>query len=153
MKKTFVAILSMALLLTLFCGSALAYTGDLTATATKCYADAAMTHYVGTVSAGTSVLVNSYHDSAEIYVNGKVVYVDASDLVHTDIPSDYLATIVKGTKIYQQASTSAKSYKVRKNYSVKVCAISGNWALVQTTGKKGLYAFVKVSKLADIRTK
>ena len=153
MKKTIVAILAMALLLTLCCGTALAYTGDLTATDTKCYTSPAMTEYVGTIPAGTSVLVRSYDAYADVYVNGKVVYVNAEDLLHTDIPSDYLATLAKGTRIYQQASTSAKAATLKKGHSVKVCAIKGDWALVQTTGSKGLYAFVKVSKLTDIRTK
>ena len=153
MKKTFVAILAMALMLTLCCGSALAYTGDLTATETKCYTTAAMTEYVGSIPAGTSVLVRSYDTYADIYVNGKVVYVKASDLLHTDIPTDYLATLKKGTKVYQQADGDAKCGKLKKNLAVKVCAISGDWALVQTTGGKGIYGFVKVSKLTGIHRK
>ena len=35
---------------------------------------------------------------------------------------------------------------------MKVCAVYGDWALVQTTGSKGIYGFVKVAKLTDIRT-
>ncbi|MBR1821558.1 MAG: hypothetical protein IJ769_08050 [Clostridia bacterium] len=153
MKKTMVATLAVALLLTLLCGTALAYNGDLTATDAKAYSNASMTEYVGTIPAGTSVLVRSYDGYADVYVNGKVVYIDASDLLHTDIPSDYVATLVKGTKVYQRPASSAKSAKLKKDGSVKVCAVSGDWALVQTTGSKGIYGFVKVSKLTDIRTK
>ncbi len=153
MKKTMFAILAMALLLIFCCGSALAYTGDLTATETKCYTSPAMTEYVGTIPAGTSVLVRSYDAYADVYVKGKVVYVDTGDLLHTDIPSDYIATVKKGTRVYQQADTSAKSFKVKSSHTVKLCAINGDWALIQTTGSKGLYAFVKVAKLTGIRTK
>ena len=34
---------------------------------------------------------------------------------------------------------------------MKVCKVSGDWALVQTTGSRGLYAFVKVNKLANVK--
>ena len=153
MKKTIVAILAMALLLTLIGGTALAYNGDLTTVDTKAYSSPAMTEYVGTIPAGTSVLVRSYENYADVYMDGKVVYVDASNLLHTTISSDYVATLVKGTTVYQQPKTSAQSAKVKKNGTVKVCAISGDWALVQTTGSKGLYAFVKIAKLSDIRMK
>ena len=153
MKKTIVAILAMALLLTLFCGVALAVTGDLTTVDTKAYSTPAMTEYVGTIPAGTAVLVRSYENYADVYVNGKVVYVNPSDLLHTKIESNYLATLVEGTKVYQQPKTAAKSAKVKKDGTVKVCAISGDWALVQTTGSKGLYAFVKIASLTDIRMK
>ena len=95
---------------------------------------------------------DNYRDAA-LYVNGKVVYVKASDLLHTDIPTDYLATLKKGTKVYQQADSEAKCGKLKKNLAVKVCAISGDWALVQTTGGKGIYGFVKVSKLTGIHRK
>ena len=37
--------------------------------------------------------------------------------------------------------------------TVKLLKVKGDWALVQTTGKAGLYAFVKVSKLSDIKAK
>ena len=153
MKKTIVAILAMALMLTLCCGVALAYTGDLTATDTKCYTSPAMTEYVGTIPAGTSVLVRSYDAYADVYVNGKVVYVKSGDLLHTDIPSDYLATLVKGTKVYQQPKSSSKACRLKKDGTVRVCAVSGDWALVQTTHGVGIYGFVKMSKLTNIRTK
>ena len=151
MKKTLIAILSMALLLTLFCGSALASTGDVTTSAAKAYSDAAMTQYVGTIPAGTAVLVRSRDGYADVYLNGKVVYVDVADLLSGDISGDYDATLVKGTVIYQRATTSAKSYTIKADGSVNVCAVSGDWALVRTTGSKRLYAFVKIDKLTNIR--
>lgn len=151
MKKTLIAILAMALLLTLFCGSALAYTGDVTTSAAKAYADAEMTKYVGTIPVGTAVLVRSHDKYADIYLNGKVVYVNVADLLTGDISGDYNATLVKGTVVYQRATTAAKSYKLKTDGSVNVCAVSGDWALVRTTGSKTLYAFVKINKLSSIR--
>ena len=153
MKKTMMAILAMALLLTLFCGSALAYSGDLTTDVAKAYADAAMTKYVGTVPAGTSVLVRSYDAYADILVDGKVVYIDTDKLLHTDIASDYTAVLEKGTKVYQRPTSSAKCLILKKEGTVKVCAVANDWALVQTTGKLGVYGFVKLNKLTGIKMK
>ena len=151
MKKTIISILAVALMLTVLCGSALAASGDLTVTSVKAYSDSAMTNYVGTIPAYTSVVVRSYDNYADVYVNGKVVYINADALLRTDAPANFSATLKKGTKVYQRATTSAKSYTLKSAGTVKVLKTSGNWALVQTTGSKGLYAFVKLSKLSDIR--
>ena len=153
MKKMLIAVLAVVLLLVIGCGSALAYTGDLTTSDTKIYSDSGMTNYVGVIPAGTSVLVRSYETYADVYYNGKVVYVKASDLLHGDITGDYNATLLKGTKVYQRANTSAKSYKVKGAVTVNVCAVAGDWALVRTLNSKGVFAFVKVSKLVDIKQK
>ncbi len=150
MKKTMIAVLAAMLMLALCCGSALAYNGDITTSNAKAYADAAMTQLVGAIPAGTSVLVRSYDSYADVYYNGKVVYVAPSDLLNGDITGDYNATLPKGTKIYQRAVTSAKSRKLKKDVFVNVCAVSGDWALVRTTGDVTLFAFCKVSKLTNI---
>lgn len=152
MKKTMIAVLAMALLLAIG-GSALAATGDITTTDAKAYADAAMTTYVGTIPAGTSVLVRSYDSYADVYMNGKIVYVRPADLLKGDIEGEYNATLEKGTKVYQRANTSAKSIKLKKGGTVNVCAVSGEWALVRTTGKTGVFAYVKLEKLTNIRKK
>ena len=153
MKKMMVAVLAVALVLAMFCGQAFAYNGDITTKDAKAYSDAAMKNYVGTIPAGTSLLVRSYDAYADVYVNGQVCYIKTSTLLHDDIASDYIATLVKGTRVYQRAATSAKSIKLKKDGKVKVCAVSGDWALVQTTGSKGVYGFVKVGKLTGIRLK
>ena len=153
MKKTFVAILAMALLLTLLGGTALAYSGDLTATDTKCYSNSTMTEYVGTIPAGTSVLVRSRDGFADLYVDGKVVYISASALLNRDVTSDYAASLGKGVRVYQQASTSADSIKLPKEVTVNICAVNGDWALVQTTNKAGIYGYVRVDRLSDIHLK
>ena len=150
MKKTLTAVLAAMLMLALCCGSALAYTGDITTSNAKAYADPEMTQLVGAIPAGTSVLVRSYDAYADVYYNGKVVYLAPSDLLNGDITGDYNAVLLKGTKIYQRAATSAKSQKLKKDVNVNVCAVSGDWALVRTTGDLTLFAFVKVGKLTNI---
>ena len=153
MKKKIMAILAMALVLTMIGAQALAATGDLTVKSVKVYSDAEMKNCIGTLPAMTSLLVRSYDSFADIYIDGKICYIDASALLHKNIASDYYATLKKGTLVYQRATTSANTIKLTKKYSVKLCAVSGDWALVQTTGKKGMYGFVKVSKLTNLRVK
>ncbi len=153
MKKTMVAILAVAMILTMLCGQALAVSGDITTRNVKAYADAGMTKYVGTIPGATALFVRSYDSFADVYVAGKIVYINASALLHKNISTKYVATLEKGTKVYQRADTSAADYTLKKGGTVKVCKVSGDWALVQTTGKKGLYAFVKVGKLSNIRVK
>lgn len=149
MKKTMIAILTLALLLALS-GTALAYTGDITTCNAKAYADPDMTILVGGIPAGTSVLVRSYEKYADVYYEGKVVYLQPSDLLRGDVTGDYNATLEKGTKVYQRASSTARNAKLKKACQVNVCAVSGDWALVRTTDNSSLFAFVKVSKLTNI---
>ena len=153
MKKTMIAILAVALILTMLCGQALAASGDITTKSVKAYADAAMTKYVGTIPAYTALVVRSHDTFADVYVNGKIVYISDSALLNKDASSKYVATLNKGTKVYQRATTSANDYTLQDSGTVKVCKVSGDWALVQSTGSKGLYAFVKVNKLTNIRVK
>lgn len=153
MKKTMMAVLAAVLMLALGCGSALAYSGDITTSNAKAYADPGMTQLLGAIPAGTSVLVRSYESYADVYYNGKVVYLAPSDLLNGDISGDYNATLPKGTKVFQRASSSARNRKLKKDVLVNVCAVSGDWALVRTTGDVTLYAFVKVGKLTNITAK
>ena len=153
MKKIMIAVLAAALMLALLCGSALAVSGDITIKNAKAYSDAAMTKYVETIPAYTALLVRSYDDYADVYINGKVYYIKPSALLQKDAPAKYTATLNKGTKVYQRASTAANSYTLKNGGTVRVCKVVDDWALVQSTGGKGLYAFVKVGKLTNIHTK
>lgn len=153
MKKTMIALVAAVLMLALGCGSALAYSGDVTTSNAKAYADPQMTKPVGVIPAGTAVLVRSYESYADVYYQGKVVYLAPSDLLNGDISGDYNATLLKGTRIYQRAATSAASRKLTKDVRVNVCAVSGDWALVRTTGDVTLFAFVKIGKLTNIAPK
>ena len=153
MKKTMVAFLAMAMILALFCSQALAVTGDITVRETNVYSDAEMKNPVGKLPAYTSVLVRAYDSIADIYVDGKICYVNPSDLLRKDASSNYYATLKKGTRIYQCPASNANSRKLKKSGTVKLCLVNGDWALVRSTGKTGVYAFVKISKLSDIRTK
>ena len=150
MKRAVFFALSVALILTLLCGQALAAGGDITIREVKAYSDPDMTNYVGTIPTATSLLVRSYEKYADVYVNGKLVYIDASALLNRDIAGPYNATLKKGTRVYQRATTSAKSVKLKKSGVVNICAMSGDWALVRSTGSLGAFAFVKTSKLTNI---
>ena len=150
MKKTIMTILAVALLLTLFCATALASHGDITVKATNVYADPALKNYVGTIPAYTALLVRSNDSYTDVYINGKVYYISKSSLLNKNLAGDYVATLDKGTKVYQRASTAARSYTLKQEGAIQVCKVKGEWALVQTLGDKGLYAFVKIDKLQNI---
>ena len=150
MKKMLVTMLAVALLLALFCGSAMASFGDITIKAAKAYTDSAMTDYAGTIPAYTALVVRANDKFADVYINGKIYYIKPSTLYGKTIFGDYYATINKGTKVYQRASTSARSYTLKKSGKVQICKVRGEWALVQTMGERGLYAFVKIDKLKNI---
>ena len=150
MKKMLVTMLAVALLLALFCGSAMASFGDITIKAARAYTDTAMTEYAGTIPAYTALLVRAEDKFADVYINGKVYYIKSSTLYGRTIFGDYYATLGEGTKVYQRASTSANSYKLKKSGMVQICKVRGEWALVQTMGERGLYACVKISQLKNI---
>ena len=150
MKKTILTVLAVSLLLTLFCGAALASHGDLTVKAAKAYADSTMKEYVGTIPAYTAVVVRSNDSYTDVYYNGHVYYINGANLLNKSKLADYVALLGKGTKVYQRASSDANSYTLKKSGAVQICAVKGDWALVQTLGERGLYAFVKVDKLQNI---
>jgi len=150
MKKTIITILAVALLLSMFCATAMASHGDITVKATKLYADSAMTMYVGTIPAYTALVVRSNDSYTDVYVNGQVFYTNGSTLLNVNKLGDYMATLSKGTTVYQRATTDANSYTLKKKGIVQICKVKGDWALVQTLGERGLYAFVQIDQLKDI---
>lgn len=150
MKKMLLTVLAVALLLTMFCSQAMASYGDITIKAAKAYSDSKMTQYAGTIPAYTALIVRSNDSFADVYINGKVYFIKSSALLDKGIVGDYVAGLKKGTKVYQRADTGAKSYKLKKSGVVQICKVKGEWALVQTLGERGLYAFVKVDKLKNI---
>ena len=150
MKKTMITLLAISLLLAMFCGQALASHGDITVKAAKVYADSAMTEYVGTIPAYTALVVRSNDSYTDIYYNGHVYYISTSALRNKTKVGSFFAVLGKGTKVYQQAKSGANSYTLKKSGAVQICAVKGDWALVQTLGERGLYAFVKLDKLKNI---
>ena len=151
MKKTLVAVLALVLALTVCCGAALAAGGDLTIRDAKAYSDAEMTKYAGTIPAGTALVVRSYDSYADVYLNGKVYYISNADLLDKDISGKYEATLLKGTRVYQRPSVEANTCKLKNSYSVNVCAVKDDWALVHSNNQFGAYAYVPVSYLVGIR--
>ena len=151
MKKTLVAVMAVALILSMLCGQALASSGDFTVKDAKAYSDPAMKNYIGTIPANTALVVRDYDSYVDVYVDGRIVYIDGSTLLRKSLSAKYTGTLSKGTRVYQRADTDAVSYRLKKSISVKICKVSGDWALIQSTGKRGLYAFVQVDKLSDIK--
>ena len=150
MKRISITVLAVMLLLAIFCAQALASHGDLTIKATKLYKDSSMKEYVATLPAYTALVVRSNDSYTDVYINGKVYYISTSALLDRAIYGDYVATLDAGTTVYQRASTNANDYTLRKAGAVQVCKVKGDWALVQTLGTRGLYAFVKIDQLKNI---
>ena len=102
---------------------------------------------------GVEGIVKALEQGADVVITGRV-----SD------PAIFLAPMIyefgwkaddwdllgKGTKVYQRATTDSNSYTLGKSGVVQVCKVKGDWALVQTLGDRGLYAFVKIDKLKNI---
>jgi len=151
MKKTLTALVALALVLTVLCSQALASVGDITVKSVKAYADAAMTQLVGSIPAYTALKVRSYDSYADVTLGGRTVYIDTDALLSKDIVARYTATLKKGTKVYQRATTAAANCKLKSGRKVKVLKVKGDWALVQTTNSFGAYGFVKVEKLTGIK--
>ena len=150
MKKITIIVLAVSLLLAMFCAQALASHGDITIKAAKLYSDSAMTEYVGTIPAYTALVVRANDSYTDVYYNGKVYYTKGSNLLNKSALGDYVATLGKGVKVYQRANSDANSYALKKSGLVQICKVKGDWALVQTLGERGLYAFVKIEKLKNI---
>ena len=150
MKKITIIVLAVSLLLAMFCAQALASHGDITIKAAKLYSDSAMTEYVGTIPAYTALVVRANDSYTDVYYNGKVYYTKGSNLLNKSALGDYVATLGKGVKVYQRADSDANSYALKKSGLVQICKVKGDWALVQTLGERGLYAFVKIEKLKNI---
>ena len=150
MKRIIITTLAVALLLTMFCATAMASHGDLTMKAAKLYANPAMTEYVGTIPAYTALVVRSNDSYTDVYINGRVYYVSDTALLNRNVLGDYVATLDRGTTVYQRANTGASRYTLKKNCAVQICKVRGEWALIHTLSERGLYAFVKVEKLKNI---
>lgn len=150
MKRIVLTVLAVSLILTMFCAQALASYGDITIKTANVYADSAMKQYVGKIPAYTALVVRSSDSYADVYINGSVYYIKSSALLDKSVASDYVAILSKGTKVYQRADSDANAYTLKKSGVVQICKVKGDWALVQTLGERGLYAFVKISKLKNI---
>ena len=150
MKRIIMTTLAVALVLTMFCATAMASHGDLTMKAAKLYADPAMTDYVGTIPAYTALVVRSNDSYTDVYINGKVYYVSDSALLNRNVLGDYVATLDRGASVYQRANTGANRYTLKSSCPVQICKVKGEWALIQTLSERGLYAFVKLEKLKNI---
>ena len=116
----------------------------------KAYSNAAMTKYVGTIPAATTVTVKKYGTNAKASVAGKKVYISSTKLLHGDMAGAYDAKLAKGTRVYQRASSNAKSVKLKKARYVNICAVKGDWALVRQTSGKLMFGYVKLDQLTNV---
>ncbi len=152
MKKIALSIISVALLLTLVCGSAFALVGDITVKSVKAYADPDFTKYVGTIPKFTSVMVRAYGTYADVMLNGKECYIDPSALTQGKHDYDYIGTgiLVKGAKVYQRPSTAAKVLVNTQENKVYVYGVNKGLALIRTTG--GVFGFVKATDIESLKS-
>lgn len=151
MKKIAVSIVAAVLLLTLVCGSALALTGDVTIKAAKAYSDPEFKTYIGTIPKYTAVMVRAYGTYADVVVNGVECYVKPSTLSQGKYVSKALgtATLIKGAKVFQRPTASAKVSTNKKARKVYVYAVKNGFAMIRTT--KGVYGFVHTSDLNNLK--
>ena len=152
MKKFALSILAVVLMLTLLCGTALAWTGDLTLKATKAYADPGLSIYIGTIPKYTSVLVRGSGSSADIYYNGTECYVKASSLTQGKHDYDYVgyAVLKPGAVVYQRPTSHSRSVTNGKARTVMVYAMNSGYAMIRT-GSKGIFGFVDASNLYNLK--
>ncbi len=150
MKRAAFMILTVALLLTLVCGSALAVTGDFTIKRATAYADPEMTIKVGTIPKYTCLKVNASGNYADVSYNGVRCYIKASALTQGKYDYSYIgsATLKKGTEIYQRPSSSSRCKTLTKAAKVKVYKVAKGFVLIRNS--KGYFGFVKSEALTNL---
>lgn len=132
----------------------------------KVYAEAEPHEYLGALPRGTEVTVVDYSGQAALILwNGmrgiaKVsdmaavasqVQPSAQETVRDTATSEELSNATpmvtaKSARVYQKASTSSKSTKLKAGVSVNVLAVSGKWAKVERSGAVG---YMKKSALKE----
>ena len=89
----------------------------------------------------------------------KIICVMAVALLITSTLTPALAKSVtakvnsSSAKVYKKASRSSKSVKLKKGTSVKVTAVSGNWARVKLNGKTGYMPIKYLSSTSKSKAK
>lgn len=132
-KKICCVLLAMVLMMLAPVSALAEYKAVVTST-TRVYAAASKKAASVKVSKGTIVTVeDTANGVAKISNKGNIGYVDASDL--SRLQSTEVA--VSGAKVYQSASTKAKSVSIKKGTEVNVIGTSGNWAKIERDGNTG----------------
>lgn len=122
-----------AVMLVLIPVSALADYKAVVNSSTRVYAAASTKAPSVKVGKGTVVTVKDTKGGvAKIVKNGNVGYVDQDDLTRMKATR----TAVSG-RVYQSASTGAKSVAIGKNASVNLISVSGSWAKIERGGNIG----------------
>lgn len=106
----------------------------VTSKSMKVYVDEALSWNIGSLPITTVVTVQSYEgDVAKISVNGREGYAAVCDM-------EAIAKLAKPAQfkcnsyVFQKASLSSKSMKVKKGMQVNLLATSGQWAMVENGG-------------------
>ena len=87
----------------------------------------------------------------DLTIKATKLYKDSSMKEYVATLPAYTALVVRSNDSYtERADSGANSYKLKSSGVVQICKVKGEWALVQTLGERGLYAFVKVEKLQNI---
>lgn len=135
LKKLSCVLLAMVLMV-LTPVAALADYKAVVTSATRVYAAPSKSAANVRVSKGTIVtVVDTNNGVAKITRSGNVGYMDLSDLSRMK-PTEVMAD----GKVYQSASTSARSASIRKGTTVNLIDVSGSWAAIERGGNMG---FVK----------
>ena len=122
----------------------------------KVYAEAEPHEYLGALPRGTEVTVLDYSGKAALISwNGNRGIAKVSDLAavasqvqeaqpqtqetasSSELANARPMVTAKSAKVYQKASTSSKSKKLKAGVQVNVLAVSGKWAKVERSGAVG----------------
>ncbi len=135
-KRALSVFLALVLLIAAFPSQALAesFLAMVTASNMNVYSSANMNAKIGTLSKYSVVDVLSYSGGiARIQKGQNIGYAYVKDMARVDdiaIP----ATIVSNCRVYESASTKARSISVKKGMSVNLLAVNGSWALLENKG-------------------
>ena len=132
----------------------------------KVYAESVPHEYLGALPRGTEVTVVDYSGQAALILwNGMRGIAKVSDLAAVAAQAQQSAqeadretatsaelsgakpmVTAKSARVYQKASTSSRSIKLKAGVSVNVLAVSGKWARVERSGAVG---YMKKSNLRE----
>lgn len=136
MKRALSVLLALVLMTAVFPAAAHAesFLAMVTAGKMNVYASSGMNTKIGTLSKYSVVDVLSYSGGIARIQKGKNIgYAYVKDMVRADdiaVP----ASINSNCRVYESASTKARSISVKKGMSVNLLAVNGSWALLENKG-------------------
>lgn len=120
------------------------YSAIVTAKSMKIYADEAMSWNIGTLPMASVVTVEGEDDGVvKISSGGREGYASAKNLKAISELAK-AATVNQNTYVYQKASATSASIKVKKGMKLNLLATNGDWAMVEN---KGVVAYMNKNHL------